>query len=260
MSQGVYINTLNTYIGTALYEEFLGENPAESDWAIFSSYFEKEDSTKPAYIKKMMKLKSKPGLFRKYMLEKFDILIFDMHSGRLDDLKMSIKALTKTPLEKEKIVIMISSVLSWAGTEHKMVEDKPIKFNEDGEPIEEEEEKSIDEENMGGDGDDEDNDGNMEKVDADKLVEDDGLTPEERERKKYLEKINLEEDYFNNSVLVDEDGNDIELLDDEENPLEREDEDFIKKLKKIKVDIRIEKLKNVKVEIKVSFKFLLFKH
>ena len=30
MSRGVLINTLDTYIGTALYEEFLGENPSES--------------------------------------------------------------------------------------------------------------------------------------------------------------------------------------------------------------------------------------
>ena len=30
MSRGVLINTVDTYIGTALYEEFLGENPSES--------------------------------------------------------------------------------------------------------------------------------------------------------------------------------------------------------------------------------------
>lgn len=30
MSRGVLINILDTYIGIALYEEFLGENPSKS--------------------------------------------------------------------------------------------------------------------------------------------------------------------------------------------------------------------------------------
>ena len=56
MSKGVLINSLNTYIGTALYEEFLGKNPEESEYVIYGTYYEKDSSEKPLYVKKMMKV------------------------------------------------------------------------------------------------------------------------------------------------------------------------------------------------------------
>ena len=116
MSRGVLINTLDTYIGTALYEEFLGENPAESAYELYGTWHSKDDSFKPSFIKKMLK-RSKPVLFRKYMREKMDCYIFDLHSGRLDDLKWAVWALTNEPLDSEKTLIVISSVLSWGGNE-----------------------------------------------------------------------------------------------------------------------------------------------
>lgn len=70
------------------------------------------------------------------MLEKMDTFIYDLHSGRLDDLEFGIKALTKAPLESEKTVIVITSVLSWGNTGHKLIEDIPEPIlDEDGNPI-----------------------------------------------------------------------------------------------------------------------------
>lgn len=225
MSKGIFINTLNTYIGTALYEEFLGPTPEESEWELYSTYFEKEDSSKPAFVKKMMKQKSKPGLFRKYMLEKFDYFIYDMHSGRLEDLKFCIKALTKTPLNQKKTVIMLSSVLSWANTEHKMVEDKP------------EAEENEDEKNE---------DNNEENMEMEKSKKEEELTEEE--------KAKLEE-YLDNGEAIDEDGNPIEVKDEEGNPMDPESEDYPLKLKQNKILLREEKrkakepVKEIKVNI-----------
>ena len=149
MSRGVLINTLDTYIGTALYEEFLGDNPAESAYELYGTYHSIDDSSKPAFVKKMLK-RSKPVLFRKYMREKMDCYIFDLHSGRLDDLKWAVWALTNEPLDSEKTLIVISSVLSWGGNEPKMVEVKPKKKKvvEEGEevPKENEEEEKEEEE------------------------------------------------------------------------------------------------------------------
>ena len=101
MSRGVLINCLNTYIGTALYEELLGETPSESPYEIYGTWHDRDDSFKPAFVKKMMK-RSKPVLFRKYMREKMDCYIYDLHSGRLDDLKWAVWALTNEPLDSEK--------------------------------------------------------------------------------------------------------------------------------------------------------------
>lgn len=56
MSNSVLINALNTYIGTALYNEFLGKNVEESEYTIYGTYFEKDSSVKPLGVKKMMKV------------------------------------------------------------------------------------------------------------------------------------------------------------------------------------------------------------
>lgn len=55
--KGILINTLNTFIGTALYEEFLGPNPEEREYEIYGTYYEKDSSDKPNFVKKMMKVK-----------------------------------------------------------------------------------------------------------------------------------------------------------------------------------------------------------
>ena len=45
-------------------------------------------------------------------IEKMDCFIYDLHSGKIDDLKWAINALTNEPLDSEKTLIVISSVLS----------------------------------------------------------------------------------------------------------------------------------------------------
>lgn len=71
-----------------------------------------------------------------------DTFIYDMHSGRLDDLEFGIKALIKAPLESEKTVIVITSVLSWGLTPPKIIEDIPEPLlDENGNPIEPQPEK-----------------------------------------------------------------------------------------------------------------------
>ena len=224
MSKGVFINSLNTYIGTALYEEFVGLNLDEPESEIYSTYFEKEDSTKPKNIKKMMKQKTKPGLFRKYMLEKFNILIYDLHCGKLEDLKFCIKSLTKSPLEEEKTVVVISSVLTWGNTEHKLIEDKPEEDNENNQ--------------------EENNNFNKENKDPlsnilDKLNDE--------------EKLNFE-NYLNNDLAFDEEGNEIEIINEDGNILTNEDNEYSLKLKEFKIKLKISKLNQVvEKEIKVKY-------
>lgn len=56
MSRGVLINNLDTYIGAALYEELLGEDPENPEFELYGTYYNKDDSAKPKFIKKMMKV------------------------------------------------------------------------------------------------------------------------------------------------------------------------------------------------------------
>lgn len=221
MSRGVLINTLDTYIGTALYEEFLGDNPEEGAYEIYGTYLTKDESTKPKYVKKMLK-RAKPVLFRKYMREKMDLYIFDLHSGRLDDLKWAVSALIDEPLDSEKTLIVISSVLSWGGNEHKMVEVKPKKKK----VVEEGEEEEAKEE-----GEEEKEEEEEEKEEEEGKEEEEQQQKEEQEEQKepqYDENGNLIEepekkvkefDEYGNEILVaqlDEEGNEILPQSDED--------------------------------------------
>ena len=221
MSRGVLINTLDTYIGTALYEEFLGDNPEEGAYEIYGTYLTKDESTKPKYVKKMLK-RAKPVLFRKYMREKMDLYIFDLHSGRLDDLKWAVSALIDEPLDSEKTLIVISSVLSWGGNEHKMIEVKPKKKK----VVEEGEEEEAKEE-----GEEEKEEEEEEKEEEEGKEEEEQQQKEEQEEQKepqYDENGNLIEepekkvkefDEYGNEILVaqlDEEGNEILPQSDED--------------------------------------------
>ena len=219
MSRGVLINTLDTYIGSALYEEFLGENPSESAYELYGTWHSKDDSSKPAFVKKMLK-RSKPVLFRKYMREKMDCYIFDLHSGRLDDLKWAVWALTNEPLDSEKTLIVISSVLSWGGTEPKMMEVKPKKkkpVEEGEEPPQEGEEKEEEEK------EDEEKEEEDKKEDEDKKEEeekkDEEGEPQLDENGNAIEPPKKEFDEYGNEILaakLDEQGNEILPPNDED--------------------------------------------
>ena len=234
MSRGVLINTLDTYIGTALYEEFLGDNPEEGAYEIYGTYLTKDESTKPKYVKKMLK-RAKPVLFRKYMREKMDLYIFDLHSGRLDDLKWAVSALIDEPLDSEKTLIVISSVLSWGGNEHKMIEVKPKKKK----VVEEGEEEEAKEE-----GEEEKEEEEEEKEEEEGKEEEEQQQKEEQEEQKepqYDENGNLIEepekkvkefDEYGNEILVaqlDEEGNEILPQSDEDWEYVFEDEYKLRK-------------------------------
>ena len=252
MSRGILINTIDTYIGSSLYEEFLGENPAESAYEIYGTWHSVDNSIKPAFIKKMLK-RSKPVLFRKYMREKMDCYIFDLHSGRLDDLKWAVWALTNEPLDSEKTLIVISSVLSWGGNEPKMVEVKPKKkkpVEEGEEPKENEEEEKEEEEKE-----------EEQKEEEDKKEDEEQKNEGEEEKEPQLdEKGNPIEpkkpkfDEYGNEILeakLDEQGNEILPPNDEDFEYYFEDDYKEKKKKELeeqKAKEREEMIKKLKEE------------
>ena len=57
MSKGIFINSLETYIGWALFDEFAGDKPEEpTDFTIYGTYLNQDSSEKPVGVKKMMKV------------------------------------------------------------------------------------------------------------------------------------------------------------------------------------------------------------
>ena len=154
------------------------------------------------------------------MREKMDCYIFDLHSGRLDDLKWAVWALTNEPLDSEKTLIVISSVLSWGGTEPKMMEVKPKKkkpVEEGEEPPQEGEEKEEEEK------EDEEKEEEDKKEDEDKKEEeekkDEEGEPQLDENGNPIEPPKKEFDEYGNEILaakLDEQGNEILPPNDED--------------------------------------------
>ena len=253
MSRGILINALDTYIGTALYEEFLGDNPSESAYELYGTWHSKDDSSKPAFIKKMLK-RSKPVLFRKFMREKMDCYIFDLHSGRLDDLKWAVWALTNEPLDSEKTLIVISSVLSWGGNEPKMIEVKPKKKKSVEEGEEPKEENNEEEEKEEEEKEDEEKEEEVKKEEEAKKEEEGEKEPQLDENGNPIEPLKPEFDEYGNEILnakLDEQGNEILPPNDDDFEYYFEDDYKEKKKKELeeqKKKEREEMIKKLKEE------------
>lgn len=131
MSKKFFINNLNTYIGSCLFEEIrndINEDGSQNDDSnvIFGTYVDKDSSEKPEGVRKMLK-RSKPRLAMKYISE-WDVIIYDLHSGNPRDLDLALGAFEKYKFEEDaesKVLILISSVAVWKNTEAQLVEIRP---------------------------------------------------------------------------------------------------------------------------------------
>lgn len=158
MSKSIFINNLNTYVSQAIFEELRndinedGEVNEDSN-RIFGTYIDKDSSEKPGGVSKMLK-RSKPRLTMSY-LAKCDLLVYDLHSGNPRDIDLAIEALNKYPIEEEKVLILVSSLMAWSAMPAKLKEIKELGDEEakgdevdeevkDKSVIEEEKDKTVD--------------------------------------------------------------------------------------------------------------------
>lgn len=143
MSKKIFINNLNTYVSKQLLDTLRNDQVGEDGEAagdsnvIFGTFIDKDSSEKPDGVKKMLKVsysyfsslsvnifcnlrifviivqRSKPRLAMKYLSE-CDLIVYDLHSGKPDDVRLALDALNKhkNP-EEEKVLILISSLMAW---------------------------------------------------------------------------------------------------------------------------------------------------
>ena len=53
-----------------------------------------------------------------------DLIVYDLHSGNPQDVRLALEALRKHKFEEEKTLILISSLMAWKGTPEKLEEIK----------------------------------------------------------------------------------------------------------------------------------------
>lgn len=71
----------------------------------------------------------------KYLSE-CDLIVYDLHSGNPQDVKLALEALRKHKFEEEKTLILISSLMAWKGTPRKVEEVKKPAAPEEVKPAE----------------------------------------------------------------------------------------------------------------------------
>ena len=116
----------------------------------------------------------------KYLAE-CDLIIYDLHSGNPQDVKLALEALRKHKFEEDKTLILISSLMAWKGTPNKVEEIKVV-----AEPVPVAKPKGDDEE------DEDKAKSEVESEDVDKADDDKSTVeefvlaqPKEKERKRY---------------------------------------------------------------------------
>ena len=86
---------------------------------------------------------SRTKAFRQQILDS-DVIVYDLMDTQFEEVDYVIKTLQTTPLEQEKQLILLSSVMTWVNTPPKY-EKEPVEGEEEEENKEEEEEEEEEE-------------------------------------------------------------------------------------------------------------------
>lgn len=154
MSKRYFINNFDTFIGQGLIKELIKEDIEEP--TLMATYKDITKFEKPKNFKKILK-REKPKLSRKKMLEESDVYIYDLHFCDKNDITFVVDCLKNANLEEQKVLIIVSNIMTWANTLKKEKidvkepenqeegvkdpEDSPIKPENENKPEEEPEAK-----------------------------------------------------------------------------------------------------------------------
>ncbi|CAD8139433.1 unnamed protein product [Paramecium pentaurelia] len=120
MSKRYFINNLDSPLGQEFYSQLVKEDTEEG---VHMATYTIDDPNKmpPKGFKKILK-RYKPKLSRKKMLEECDVYVYDVASATQTDLDFvcDIFRNSKTTLEEQKVLILVSSVLTWSAMPDKV--------------------------------------------------------------------------------------------------------------------------------------------
>ena len=142
-----FINNVNTLVGQSLVEEirndhlFLGD---ELTHTILGTRCETTNAPIPSGVNKVVK-KHKIRHWKKYLLGS-DVMVFDLLTSSFDEVSNAIHVLKTQDYDEEKVLVLISSVVTWVNTPPNR---KPVRQVEESTDTESEVEKEIEVENAG---------------------------------------------------------------------------------------------------------------
>jgi hypothetical protein len=165
----IFLSHCNSYEGQSMFKELWNKDKFDDkpEWSFgahtFTGTIRKEERNArggfeeaPAGIDSFVGFE-RTADFRQKLLES-DVIIYDLMSNSFEEVDYVIKTLKTSPLQEEKTLVLLSSVMTWVNTPPKLEEE--VKEGEDGEDGEdaaaeedepsEEEPPSEDEENKDG--------------------------------------------------------------------------------------------------------------
>ena len=144
----IFVNNVNTKVGHSILEKIgYPYEKNEDDYnTILATKCAGSDLCVPEIVKKIVD----PTDLRvmKEVLQDSDVIIYDLQNSKFEDVEFAIKTLKINTGEKQKILILISSVLVWAQTPPRERKDEEEEGGEEvveGEDDDDEEDKAEDE-------------------------------------------------------------------------------------------------------------------
>lgn len=136
-----FISHINSYLGKVLLEELSTSNDPMIDISAYKFHGTLEHGNNQIYmaagecppnVSKVVKM-TRTREFRDCILES-DVIIYDLMTNDFTEVDYVIKTLKTSKLEKEKTLIIISSVMTWVNTLPKFETEDEEPAGEDGEP------------------------------------------------------------------------------------------------------------------------------
>lgn len=125
-----FISNVNTFVGQSLIEELRNDHLGLDEVSVHSfvgTETNLENAPVPPGVTKLV-TKDKSRAFRKQILDS-DVVIYDLMTADFDEVDHVIKTFKTSDYEDEKVLVLISSVMTWVNT--------PPKFKKEGEEEEE---------------------------------------------------------------------------------------------------------------------------
>ena len=138
---------MNTTVGQSLTEELRNDHlllgPSKTH-TILGTRWDIENAQVPSGVNKLVK-KQKIRHWKKYLMAS-DVIIFDLLTSSTDEVANALHVLKTQDYETEKILILISSVITWVNT---LPNRRPSKISEDNTDADSDNENNLNIENSG---------------------------------------------------------------------------------------------------------------
>ena len=118
MSKKYFINNVDQLLGEVMVGE-LNKGEEESEVSIMGTFSVASCQDPPLKGMKKILKRYKPKLFRKKLLEECDTMVYSIQDK--EDILFGLECLKWQPIEDQKLLVVVSNVLSWGGSRQKKV-------------------------------------------------------------------------------------------------------------------------------------------